>query len=113
MGNLLKSIVLIGAGVGDGVGEIDGFGNSELATGCFLIAIPLFQTNLFPDLMQVNFKPEKLEVAPNLLHVAPALIAASDVGNEVRAISNERKIAKRFTALVLQLIHHIHSICTF
>ena len=74
---------------------------------------PLFQTNLFPDLMQVNFKPEKLEVAPNLLHVAPALIAASDVGNEVRAISNERKIAKRFMALVLQLIHHIHSICTF
>jgi hypothetical protein len=36
---------------------------------------PLFQTNLFPDLMQVNFFPEAIEVVPALLQVAPAFTA--------------------------------------
>jgi hypothetical protein len=38
---------------------------------------PLFQTSFDPDLMQVNFFPEKVWVAFNLLHFCPAFGAAA------------------------------------
>jgi hypothetical protein len=46
--------------------------------GAALTAIPLFQTSLLPDLMQVNFLPADIDVAPALVHFAPALTAAKD-----------------------------------
>jgi hypothetical protein len=42
-----------------------------------LIATPLFQTSFDPDLMQVNFLPEAVAVAPALVHLAPALGVAA------------------------------------
>jgi hypothetical protein len=52
------------------VGE--GFGAAAL------IATPLFHTSFVPDLMQVNFFPLAVAVAPALVHLAPALTAAKD-----------------------------------
>jgi hypothetical protein len=49
----------------------DGFGAAAL------IATPLFQTSFDPDLMQVNFLPEAVAVAPALVHLAPALGVAA------------------------------------
>lgn len=61
--------------VGFGVGVIDLVGN---AAGVALeIIAPLFHTNLLPALMQVNFFPFAVCVKPALLHLAPALGAAS------------------------------------
>ncbi len=66
----------IGSGVGAGVGVAVGVG---VATGvCFMIVTPLFQTSLLPDLMQVNFFPAAVAVAPALVHLAPALTDAKD-----------------------------------
>ncbi len=67
-------------GVGDGVGV----GSSGLKTGlsggfgAALIATPLFQTSLLPDLMQVNFFPAAVAVVPALLHLDPGLTDAKD-----------------------------------
>jgi hypothetical protein len=67
----------VGSGVGVGVGStglitgfIDGFGAA-------LIATPLFQTSLVPDLTHVNFLPDAVAVEPALVHFAPALGAAA------------------------------------
>ena len=38
--------------------------------------IPLFQTNLLPDLMHVNFLSDSTATEPNLLHFEPGLVAA-------------------------------------
>jgi len=48
---------------------------SEVAT-----LVPLFHTNLLPDLIQVNFKDLTTSVAPTLVHLALALAAAKDEG---------------------------------
>ena len=65
----------VGVGVGVGVGSGVGIG---VATGVgFLIAMPLFQTSLLLDLMQVNFLPEAVAVVPALVHLAPALGVAA------------------------------------
>ena len=65
----------VGVGVGSGVGIGSGVG---VTTGeGFLIATPLFQTSLLPDLTQVNFLPEAVAVVPALLHFAPALGAVA------------------------------------
>jgi hypothetical protein len=37
--------------------------------------MPLFQTSLLPDLMQVNFFPALIDVVPAFVHFAPALTA--------------------------------------
>ena len=72
-------VVTSGDGVGDGVGS----GSVGLKTGfsegfgAALIATPLFQTSLLPDLMQVNFLPPAVEVAPTFVHFAPALGAVA------------------------------------
>jgi hypothetical protein len=42
-----------------------------------LIATPLFQTRFLPDLIQVNFLPLAVAVAPALVHLAPALGVAA------------------------------------
>ena len=63
--------VAVGVGVGVGVAVGDSFGVAVL------IATPLFQTSFDPDLMQVNFLPEAVEVAPALVHLAPALGVAA------------------------------------
>ena len=45
-----------------------GFGFTGL-----IIEMPLFQTNLFPDLMQVYFLPDEIEVAPTFVHLPPGV----------------------------------------
>ncbi len=62
----------IGVGVAVGVGEIIGFGAATLT------ATPLFQTSLLPDLTQVYFLPPVVDVAPALVHLAPAFAAANE-----------------------------------
>jgi hypothetical protein len=69
----------IGVGVGVGVGSGVGIGSGVgVTTGeGFLIATPLFQTSLLPDLMQVNFFPLAIAVVPALVHLPPALGVAA------------------------------------
>ena len=70
-------------GVGVGVGVAAGVGSTGLKTGfgdgfgAAVIATPLFQTSLLPDLMQVNFLPDEIDVVPALVHLAPALGVAA------------------------------------
>ena len=87
---LLKSKLEVGVdvGVGDAEGEGEGIGvalgvgvgstlgSSGTTTVDFFTATPLSQTNLLPDLMQVNFFPLTTEVDPAFEHVVPALTAA-------------------------------------
>jgi len=82
--------VAIGEGVGVGAtGFNTGFKSSF---GAAFTATPLFHTNLFPELMQVNFLPPAIAKAPALVHFAPALTAAK----EGAAISErDRAMAKR------------------
>jgi hypothetical protein len=67
-----------GVGVGSGVGDGEGVrvGVGVAAGNGFLIATPLFQTSLLPDLTQVYFLPPDIDVAPTLEHFVPALIEA-------------------------------------
>ena len=73
----------VGVAVGLGVGVAVGVGSTGLKTGlgngfgAALIATPLFQASLFPDLIQVNFLPKAVAVAPALVHLAPALGVAA------------------------------------
>jgi hypothetical protein len=66
-----------GAGGAGGVDEGAGVIVGEDFTAAFT-ATPLFQTSLVPDLTQVNFFPPVVDVAPALVHLAPALTAAKD-----------------------------------
>jgi hypothetical protein len=67
----------VGVGVGSGVGDAVGVAVG-VATGVGgLIATPLFQTSFLPDLMQVNFFPPAVAVAPTFVHLAPALGVAA------------------------------------
>ena len=83
----------VGVGVGTGVGV--GVGSTGLKTGlgdgfgAALIATPLFQISFLPDLMQVNFFPAFVAVAPALVHFAPAFTAAK-VGAEIRDKDSSR-----------------------
>ena len=73
----------VGVAVGLGVGVAVGVGSTGLKTGlgngfgAALIATPLFQASLFPDLIHVKFLPEAVAVAPALVHLAPALGVAA------------------------------------
>ena len=73
--------VATGVGAGEGVGA--GVGSTGLKTGfrsdlgAAFTATPLFQTSFFPDLMQMNFFPEAVAVAPAFVHFAPALGVAA------------------------------------
>jgi hypothetical protein len=72
----------VATGVGVGVATGVGVGSAGFNTGLIagfapaFVATPLFHANLFPDLMQVNFLPLTVEVAPAFVHLAPALTAA-------------------------------------
>ncbi len=73
--------VNVGVGVGVGVADGEGVGvgvTVGVATGVGgLMATPLFQTSFLPDLMQVNFFPPAVAVAPIFVHLAPALGVAA------------------------------------
>ena len=101
-----------GVGVGTGVGVGVGVGSVGLNTGfrfgfaAALTATPLFQTSLLPDLMQVYFFPPVVDVAPALVHLAPAFTAAND-GAEIKEIATtmakkrrERFMAKRYQSAI-------------
>jgi hypothetical protein len=64
-------------GVGDGVGVGVGVGVGAATGTVFFTTTPLFHTNLFPDLMQVNFLPPTIAIAPALVHFEPALGVAA------------------------------------
>ena len=99
---LLTLIVGVGVGVGDGscVGAGVGVGCTGLNTGLgdgfgtALIATPLFQTSFVPDLIQVNFLPEAVAVAPTFAHLSPVFTAAKD-GTVNREINKKRVRNKR------------------
>jgi hypothetical protein len=85
-----------GAGGADGVDEGAGVIVGEGFAAAFT-ATPLFQTSLVPDLTQVNFFPPVVDVAPALVHLAPALTAAKDgLANKEMATTNARKRIRRF-----------------
>jgi hypothetical protein len=99
-------LVGVGEGEGDGVGVGDGEADSEgvgegLALGSdagigFLIATPLFQTNILPDFMQVYLIPDVVEVAPSLLQAAPGLTAAIAIGSIRTRASATARTARNF-----------------
>jgi hypothetical protein len=72
-------VLIEGIGVGVGDGAEAGIGSTGLKTGvasgfgAALTATPLFQTSLLPDLTQVNFLPDEIDVVPALVHLAPTL----------------------------------------
>jgi hypothetical protein len=79
----------VDVGVGSGVGDGEGVGVGVATGEGFLTTTPLFQTSFVPDLMQVNFLPEAVAVAPALVHFAPAFTAAK-VGAEIRDKDSSR-----------------------
>ncbi len=87
-------------GVGVGVAVAVGVGSTGLKTGfnsgfgAAFTATPLFQTSLLPDLMQVNFLPDAVAVAPVFVHLAPALAAAKE-GPAIRDSDSKRARNKR------------------
>ena len=88
-----------GDGVGAGVGDGDGVNDGEVVVG-LAITTPLFQSNFFPDLIQVNVFPEATEVFPALGQVAPALTAA----NAGRDREEPRKVITASKARVLFML---------
>jgi hypothetical protein len=77
-----SNFVAVGVGVGVGVGVSVGVGVGvgEGVGVAFLTATPLFQTNFFPDLMQVYLIPDDVLVLPSTLQAVPGLTAASANG---------------------------------
>ena len=98
--------------VTDAEGKVDSTGTGSL-TFCvgegagvagLGIVTPLFQTNLEPDLTQVNFFPPEIEVAPAFVHFEPALTAATA---EAPASRSEQMI-KGATKPVVQQTKIVH-----
>jgi hypothetical protein len=89
----------IGLFAGDGVGDGDGVNDGEVVVG-LAITTPLFQSNFFPDLIQVKVFPEATEVLPALGQVAPALTAA----NAGRDREEPRKVIATSAARVLFML---------
>ena len=79
----------------DGEEDGDDVGVAEVV-GVFTTDTPLFQTNFFPDLMQVYFFPLKTWVALSFVQVAPGtgFFAALETGWEM-AKRAKAKIARR------------------
>jgi hypothetical protein len=93
----IPSVTLLedGDAFGEAVGDLLGVGFFAFGVGeGFLTTTPLFQTSLLPDLMQVNFFPATVDVAPAFVHLAPALAAAKD-GPVMRDMDNKRAMNKR------------------
>ena len=82
IGITIGAALFEGVGVGVGVAEGLGVGVAEgvgvgvaVAVGIgvgLTIETPLFHSNFFPDLTQVNFIPATTEVAPTFVQGAPA-----------------------------------------
>jgi hypothetical protein len=100
--SLGRGVSGVGFGVGldsgegvDSAGLITGFNSGFTAA---LTVKPLFQTNLFPDFMQVYFLPPVVDVAPTFVHFVPALTAAKDGAvTKERDSRNTRNRRVRFT----------------
>lgn len=100
-----------GVGVGVGVGVAVGVPptapiGSPIAVGLvgvgFLIATPLFQTVFDPVLIQVNFLPAAMVVAPTLEHFAPAFGVAAMVG-VMAGMSSASRSTKATFLLILKV----------
>lgn len=78
VGEMLEPGVFVGAGVGvlDELGRGDGLLEGVGFAAGFLIATPLFQTNLLPCLMQVYLILETTLVAPALVHLVDEIETA-------------------------------------
>jgi len=85
---------VVGVITNDGVGTGVAVGTDvgvEPTVGLGLATFtPLFQFNFFPLLMQVNLYPFDVEIAPGLVHEAPAL---------TEALAAEEKEARRITVV--------------
>jgi hypothetical protein len=90
----------IGLFAGDGVGDGDGVNNGEVVVG-LAITTPLFQSNFFPDLIQVNVFPEATEVLPALGQEAPALTAAN-AGDAIAVVTRATEIVSGINFLVMR-----------
>jgi hypothetical protein len=67
----------------------------------FLIVTPLFQTSFPLLLMQVNFFPAELTVAPALVHLLPGLVAAWAGATPSSETARSRTINLRMMKLYL------------
>ena len=56
---------------------------------------PLFQISLLPDLTQVYFLPELIEVEPCLVHLAPAL--AAELAGKLTKLTANKTVKNRAT----------------
>jgi hypothetical protein len=81
----LQSVILVGADAGVGFEPATTF-------------IPLFQTNFFPDLMQVKVFAPTTDLLPTFVHLAPAL-AAAVAG--IRRVDKERESIDKNTITLL------------
>jgi len=77
--------VEVAVGVDVGAGVVVGV--------AFFAATPLFQVNFLPDLVQVYFFPEAIEVDPALLHGFPAFTAPNAVA--VNILLNKMQESRR------------------
>ena len=84
--------VAVGLTLGDGValGLVLGDGTGDLIT------TPLFQTNFFPDFIQVYLIPAEVAVAPSFVHVVPGLGAAVASGEIIPSNRPKDRSAKSF-----------------
>jgi hypothetical protein len=91
----------IGLFAGDGVGDGDGVNDGEVVVG-LAITTPLFQSNFFPDLIQVKVLLAVAETFPTFGHGEPALTAALagfENSKIVKAI-NEKRATRFFLAML-------------
>ena len=85
--------VCIALGVGVGTGVCIALGVAfDLGT-----ATPLFQTNLFTDLIHVYFLPEYVEVAPSFVQVAPAFTTAIALNGRLKIVTAINVVSAFFT----------------
>ncbi len=89
-----SSLAGVEVGVEEGFG--DEAGDCEGALGA-ATTTPLFHTSFPPDLIQVNSLPETIEMAPALVHAAPAFTAALAV---VPMENSDKPIANRKISLI-------------
>jgi hypothetical protein len=87
----------VGVGVGEGVADGDGEGVADVEAVGLGSATPLFQTNFFPDLTQVNLFPFAVAVLPIFLQGSPALTAATALNGAASKAIAIRATSGRFT----------------
>jgi hypothetical protein len=90
----LQEAVLSATGFTVAVGL--GVALGAVAAAGLAIAMPLFQTNFFPDLTHVNLVVAVEEVAPAFVQGAPAFTAACEIGVRPRNENAIRTTTARF-----------------